>query len=214
MRCAAFPVGAASATSSGCPASIAIWCATARNRATVRVLPVPGPPAITTRRRVSAASAATRWRSGGPSGTRTEELVEERHPEPTTVRHPPRRIRRARGGRSRPSARAPVPLEVHAGPVEHERPDRSPGSAARAADRRARPQRLDPRGRARATGDRATDTRRRLSIGVATVVDDERARDVGEHDADVTEPRRAHREGDGEQRRDRRRRGRCGRRPP
>ena len=69
-RCAALPVGAASAMRNGCPAKC---CNSARTRSTVNVLPVPGPPQITVRRERSALTAAMRCQSvsaESPGGSR------------------------------------------------------------------------------------------------------------------------------------------------
>ncbi len=67
MVAAALPVGAASASRGTRPWTDPARCAATTRRATVRVLPVPGPPASTETRSVSARRAAWRWRSGCPS---------------------------------------------------------------------------------------------------------------------------------------------------
>ena len=71
IRAAALPVGAASATSGGLvPWLQACSPSRASSRATVVVLPVPGPPAITQSLRVAAAAAAARWSAEPVPGKR------------------------------------------------------------------------------------------------------------------------------------------------
>ena len=64
-RAAALPVGAASATRGG-PSDRA--CTAASNRATVVVLPVPGPPPSTDTPWARHTAAAARWSSARPPG--------------------------------------------------------------------------------------------------------------------------------------------------
>ena len=72
-RSAALPVGAARSTrGSGAPAAAAWRRSSASTTATVRVLPVPGPPVMTQKRVWSAVRAASRWpatRSGFCAGS-------------------------------------------------------------------------------------------------------------------------------------------------
>ncbi len=64
-RWAALPVGATSRMrGGGCPSAKRSMINSASSLTTVEVLPVPGPPTITLRRRERAATAASRWRSG------------------------------------------------------------------------------------------------------------------------------------------------------
>ena len=64
IRAAAFPVGAASATRGVVPRAANCPCKSASTAATVRVLPVPGPPVMTQKPRRTAVSAARRCQSG------------------------------------------------------------------------------------------------------------------------------------------------------
>ena len=80
IRWAALPVGAARATSSLRPRPAASRWATARRRATVWVLPVPGPPAMIDTPEVIARRTAVRCRSGpsAPAGSNRSSRADSR----------------------------------------------------------------------------------------------------------------------------------------
>ena len=74
----ALPVGAAKAMSGGvAPRATACWSSNPNSRATVVVLPVPGPPAITETRRRTAVAAANgcRWSGSSASGSSSRNNV-------------------------------------------------------------------------------------------------------------------------------------------
>ncbi len=77
-RSDALPVGAAKAMSGGvAPRATACWSSNPNSRATVVVLPVPGPPAMTETRRRTAVAAANgcRWSGSSASGSSSRNNV-------------------------------------------------------------------------------------------------------------------------------------------
>src|SRR6202012_5275747 len=84
-RAAALPVGAASATRGDAPPPAAACSQmSATIRATVVVLPVPGPPATTDQRWVTAVAAACDWRPAA-SGPNRRDRPSASRPELTAV---------------------------------------------------------------------------------------------------------------------------------
>ena len=179
-RAAAFPVGAASATcGAAAPAAAACSASSATIRATVVVLPVPGPPATTAKRRRTAVAAARRWPSSSAPASMRAEAVRE-HVQPHAGG---RRLAEGEQVGGQAPLLAPVAVEVEAGADEPERAVRRavvlPGRDERARRQPPRPAGgLGPRQRAEVDGLVRLDRR-----GVA------HRREV---DVDVPEPRPAH----------------------
>ena len=185
-RAAATAVGAASAMRGwGRPAASACSASSATMRATVVVLPVPGPPATTAKRWRTAAAPAARWRSSGSPGK-----SRARPSASTALVDVCGRLGAERlevGGDL--ALLAPVAVEVERGADEAQRPVRSTLFAYR--DEVAGLQSFGPR------RDRRPGQRRQVDglLGV----DRRGLADGGEVDVDVAEARPAH----GERRRQR-----------
>ena len=180
-RAAALPVGAASATSGcGAPAAGACSARSATIRATVVVLPVPGPPATTVKPPRTADAHARACR---PSRSAPNSRAKPACRSASSTRPPARRARRAQV-RGDVALLAPVAVEVQRAADEPQRPARPSASSPTATSGLAAT-RCDPVARARATAARR---RRRSSSSSTTVAVVAGRREV---DVDVAEPRPA-----------------------